>query len=187
MKHLMSINEAIVKWRDGAEEEIEEPSEKYKFKVVIGDWSSDGHSKSDEYVFEGNYPVSKLRQAYKDSCRLTGVQFNHNQNYTGIELGWRERREKNQRREICTEYEDDSMGRFAYDTLKKFGLKVGEYGDSLGIDEFTELILNFIKLSLPDFKWDEAAFKRSELKNIPPLNGYWNKELNVQFGYGLYE
>jgi len=45
-----------------------------------------GHSKSDEYVFEGNYHVSKLRQAYKDSCRLTGVQFNHNQNYTGIEI-----------------------------------------------------------------------------------------------------
>jgi len=42
MKHLLSINEAVVKWRDGDEEEIEESSEKYKFKVVIGDWSSDG-------------------------------------------------------------------------------------------------------------------------------------------------
>jgi hypothetical protein len=186
MKHLMSINEAVVKWRDGMEEEIEEPSEKYKFRVVMGDWSSDGHGKSDEFIFEGNYPVSKLRQTYKDSCRLTGVQFNHNQNYTGLndggQYGWREMGN----RQICTEYEDSCIGRFAYDTLKKFGLEVGQYGDVFDKDQFAKLILNFIKLSLPDFKWEETAFKRSELKNIPPLNGYWNDELNVQFGYGLY-
>jgi hypothetical protein len=48
-----------------------------------------------------------------------------------------------------------------------------------------ELILNFIKLSLPGFQWEEASYKRSELRKIPSLNGY-GPELNVQFGYGLY-
>lgn len=44
-----------------------------------------------------------------------------------------------------------------------------------------------IKLSLPDLILEEAKFKRSELKNIEPVNGWWNPELNCQFGYGLYD
>jgi hypothetical protein len=95
MKHLKSFykfNESIIKWHDkgefGDEEEVDdEPVIKdHKFIILIGDWSSDGHGKSESFVLNGNYPVKMLRQAYKDSCKLTGVQFNHNYNYTGIRV-----------------------------------------------------------------------------------------------------
>jgi hypothetical protein len=188
IRNFKKFNESIVKWYGDEEHIIDQKENEYKFKVVIGDWSSDGHGKCDELVFKGNHPVEELRQAYKDSCRLTGVQFNHNQNYTGIEIDQKDFKKKwaERKKYVCTNYGDDKINAYAYEKLKEFDLNVGKFGERLDIKEFTEIILNFIKLSIPDFKWNEASFKRSELKNIPPLNGYWNKELNVQFGYGLY-
>ena len=45
-----------------------------KVKLVIGDWSGDGHGQSEEFVFETNKTVEEIGQAYKDSCKLTGLQ-----------------------------------------------------------------------------------------------------------------
>lgn len=197
IKRFENFNEAIVKWYDKGElsedeQREDEPLEKdHKFKVVIGDWSDDGHGKSDKFVFKGNYPVETLRQAYKDSCKLTGVQFNHNQDYTGIEidknLPYQMRWGEEDKRRVCTEYGNNFIDMFAYNILKEFGLDVEGCDEEIDIERFVEILLSFIKLSLPDFQYEEAPYKRSELKEIPPLNGYWNKDLNVQFGYGLYD
>ncbi len=54
----------------------------------------------------------------------------------------------------------------------------------LYIYNFALLIMEFIKLSLTDLTYEEAYFKKSELKTIPPINGWWNNALN--FGYGLF-
>lgn len=154
-------------------------NERYKFKVVIGDWSGDGHSQSDEIAFIGNKPVSELREGYKNSCRKLGVAFNHphykNDDWTPDSA----------RLQICTSYEESRPKPEALEILKANGL---EFFDEDLVDddilEFAQLILKFIKISIPDFEWEEAAVKRSE--EVEPLNGWWNAELNVQFGYGLY-
>ena len=52
-------------------------------------------------------------------------------------------------------------------------------------EDFAELILEFIKLSLPDLAYKQVGYMKRE--KVPFLNGYWNKSLNVQFGYGLFE
>lgn len=39
------------------------------YKLVLGDWSDDGHGISKDFLFECNYDVHKIRQAYKDSCK----------------------------------------------------------------------------------------------------------------------
>jgi hypothetical protein len=63
---------------------------------------------------------------------------------------------------------------------------INEYLDEcVELEGFAELIMAFIKISVPDLIWEEASFKRSELKTIEPINGWWNDELNVAFGYGL--
>lgn len=165
------------------EEEWVEDELEYRFRLTIGDWSDDGHGQSDELVFVANYPVSELRQAYKDSCKKTGIQFNNNnKNYTGSPLEFRDRS-----RMVCVSYEDYTI----HDNVKKIlinhGIDMTKYDDYLDPDSFGELIMEFIRISLPDLKWEESSYKRSELKNITPLNGWWNKELNHQFGYGLYE
>ena len=48
--------------------------------LVLGDWSKDGHKQSEDFLFDCNYDVHKIRQAYKDSCKKLGVAF-HDEDY----------------------------------------------------------------------------------------------------------
>lgn len=45
------------------------------YKLVLGDWSKDGHKQSEDFLFDCNYDVHKIRQAYKDSCKKLGITF----------------------------------------------------------------------------------------------------------------
>jgi hypothetical protein len=165
----------------------------YKVKLTIGDWSGDGHEHYEEFVYNSNKTAEEIRQGYKDSCKLTGISFNHNEDYTGLDL-------KNRTdRHIATEYENPIVSELAVDILFKkfnidfckiFGLTEEEILIECEIqdaEQFINLLVDFIKLSLTDLVLEEASFKKSELKNIEPINGWWNKSLNCQFGYGLYE
>ena len=152
-----------------------------KVKLTIGDWSGDGHSQYEEFVFESNKTVEKIRQAYKDSCKLTGLSFNHNEDYTGLNLGY------GTDRQIATEYEQYELSALAKKILTKFNIDYSEYEEDSFSETFVKLLIDFIKLSLLDLELKEASFKESELKTIPPINGWWNDELNCQFGYGLFE
>lgn len=159
----------------------------YKFYLVLGDWSDDGHGKSDKVLIESNYSEKDLQKAYKKSCKKTGISFNHNDNFTG----------KKDAILICTDYEDSQITEEAYRALAKLNCPFNDLEfDGIGCDEvtedncdelylnqesFTNLLMWFIGLSMPeDFEWKEVEDK------IPYLNGYWDKSLNVQFGYGLY-
>ncbi|MGG4105263.1 hypothetical protein AAXB25_15200 [Paenibacillus lautus] len=154
---------------------------KHTIKIPIGDWSDDGHGKYKVFEIESNYPAFDLQEAYKASCKLVGVQFNHNENYMGIPIDsyW------DNPRLICTEYEDSSLSEFARDALIEHGLDLDEImegGEGALWDEtFTNLLLAFIGLSMPkDWEWNAIKDRSSY------LNGFWNDNLNVQFGYGLF-
>ena len=81
------------------------------YKLVLGDWSDDGHGISKDFLFECNYDVHKIRQAYKDSCKKLGVTFNHNKDYTGLGLGY------GNERQVWTEYEEDGISKTAFEIL----------------------------------------------------------------------
>lgn len=153
---------------------------KYKSYLVLGDWSNDGHGKEDKILLETNHPVEVIQQAYKDSCKLTGVSFNHNDDFTGIKRDYKEA----DKFHIATEYEQYDLSQECFEALNKFGFskdfKIDNVDDFELAEEFPKLWIWFVKLSLPDL---EANIIKD---NIPVINGYWNKNLNVQFGYGLF-
>ena len=165
---------------------------KYKFTISIGDWSSDGHGISETLPFECNYAVEDLINAYKKSCKKTGLQFNHNEDYTGHKPKNWSANSDYENRLICTEYEDGVLHAFARNILKEHGIDpfIDEENDDENEcmfddgTEFAELILEFIKISLPDLKWEEAAVKKSAMNSLPSLNE--GGKLNVQFGYGIF-
>lgn len=81
------------------------------------------------------------------------------------------------------------MSKVAYDILNKAGCF-----DGICVEETDEgryyiedreecacLIMNFIALSMPN----GFAYKIVK-EDYPCINGYWNRNLNVQFGYGLF-
>lgn len=55
--------------------------------LVVGDWSSDGHGKTDTYSYEVNKSQKEIEAAHKKSCNKYNIRFN----------SW------------CEDYEDNSM------------------------------------------------------------------------------
>lgn len=159
-----------------------------KFYIVLGDWSGDGHSVSEKVLIESDIPVKDLQIAYKASCKATGLSFNHNETFTGLDNPIL----------ICTIYEDNQISEDAYYALKKLGCPFNDIhfkgiGETKVTDEnfrdcffdkksFLNLFMWFISLSI-----NSGGFKWSVVNNkIPIFNGYFDKDLNVQIGYGLY-
>lgn len=153
------------------------------YKLVLGDWSEDGHGISEDFLFECNYDVHKIRQAYKDSCRKLGVTFNYNEDYTGLGLGY------GSERQVWIEYGEDGITRTAFEILNQAGcfdeIDYYEDGDEYYIEEdedCAKLIMNFISLSMPE----DFTYKLIK-QDYECINGFWNDELNHQFGYGLFD
>lgn len=153
------------------------------YKLVLGDASDDGHGISKEFLFDCNYDVHKIRQAYKDSCRKLGVTFNHNEDYTGIGLRY------GSDRQVWTKYEENGINETAFEILDNAGCfnEIEYYEDKdryyIECDEdCAKLIMNFIALSMPE----DFIYKLIE-QNYESINGDWNSELNHQFGYGLFD
>lgn len=154
------------------------------YKLVLGDWSDDGHGISKDFLFDCNYDVHKIRQAYKDSCRKLGVTFNYNEDYTGLGLRY------GSKRQVWTEYEDNSITKTAFEILNNVGcfdeIDYYEDGSEYYLEEYKDcakLIMNFIALSMPE----DFTYKLIEQQNYECINGYWNDELNHAFGYGLFD
>lgn len=152
------------------------------YKLELGDWSEDGHKISESFLFDCNYDIHKIRQAYKDSCKKLGVAFNYNEDYTGLGLGYRSERL------IWTEYQESEMSETAFEILNNSGcFKEVDFYKEDGVyyieerKDCAKLIMNFIALSMPE----DFTYKLTE-SEIEPINGDWNGELNVQFGYGLF-
>jgi len=152
-----------------------------KFYIVLGDWSEDGHGKSEKVLIDSNIPMEEIQEAYKKSCKKTGFDFSEN---------------------VCCEYEDCKISYKTFEMLVEnkcplYKMLFEYIGGSLSepdlsedtYDEFCfteESLVNtlmwFIGLSVDkEWVWKEAR------EDIPCFNGYWSETLNESFGYGLYE
>lgn len=137
-----------------------------RMKLVLGDWSGDGHNICEHIVVDVNHTVEEVRRAYKASVEKTGISF-HGRGPNSI----------------CTEYGDFGVLTTSVQEL----LEQFECPEQLALDfqdapyeTYTDLWFWFVKLSLPDIKYNVIV------DDTPVINGYWNKELNETFGYGLF-
>lgn len=73
----------------------------YKFYITIGDWSCDGHGRSEDFMVSSNMPVEAVREAH---YKIKGA--------TGIDI-----------ESICSEYEEDEIDEETVVTLKNMGFK----------------------------------------------------------------
>ena len=161
---------------------------KHKFKLVLGDWSGDGHREYVNRVIECNHDVKTMQEAYKASCKKFGFSFNHNDDFTGIERDYMEAKKY----QVCSEYEDNKVSEEVLQILdanncpwrdlidEKPPEDISE-GATIYLDGFVKLLMWFISQSLDEkLEWKESS------DEIPVLNGYWDENLNIQFAYGLF-
>lgn len=167
-----------------------------RFSITIGS-KYDGHGKHDTYVMESNHTISEMIAAYKQSAELIGIQISGGDDYT---------KTKNEKNHLCANYQKCTVTKNQYEQCLKHGIDLQNYSGDILCEEdheqyvwlneadlFRDLVIDFIKLSLPTLVCEEAYFKNSELKTydkngnsiIPNLTD--SREIRAQFGYGIYE
>lgn len=110
----------------------------YIFKIEMGDPSGDGHSQSDNFFYESNYPASELKKAYKKSVKLTGVDL----------------------QSVCSEYTESKIDDSVLEKLNEEGISTAKVADYVSATDFAALIMDFIKLSMPeDFEFKKTMNK----------------------------
>lgn len=148
--------------------------------LVLGDWSDDGHGKTDKILVESNMSVKDIKQAYKNSCKLTKIKFED---------------------EVAADFEEPYFSKKAmkifitrfgltrdivkkWNKIEKIDVSQNEFNDfnspTLDIESFINAWIWFVRLSNPDIQINVID------DEIPCINGYWDKVLNANFGYGLY-
>jgi hypothetical protein len=142
----------------------------FEITMPIGDWSDDGHGKCIEVDFISNYDVNALRGAYRKSVETTNVSFDFKSGNDAVKL--------------CVNHGDSIIPANVMKQFVDLGYK--ETSDLVGDTQFEpelfgKLILWFIGLSMPD-DWEWSIKNRNKVY----LNGFWNDDLNVQFGYGMF-
>lgn len=144
--------------------------------LTLGDWAQNGNCTHEDYIYESNYPVERLAEAYETSCRKYGVQFNNaGHDFVGygsdVNENWRY---------IWNRYDETGIDPVAYVTLEQAGILTEEdvfrmhgSGDYY-VEDKAGLVLRFIALSMPeDFDYKPV--------DIPSLNAV----LHSNIGYGL--
>jgi hypothetical protein len=127
--------------------------------LVLGDWSGDGHEKTETIVLRSNLTNKQIEDAYKKGTNKVGFDFI---------------------RTIANEYEDNVISAEKLDALIELGLKdfdrIGDDTDeddyNLDTDSFADIYLFIVKLGNEDFEYKI-------------LVGESNPEIRIG-GYGLF-
>ena len=137
----------------------------YEITLPVGDWSDDGHGKCEEFTFRCSHPVEEIRAAYIKSVKEFGISFDRDHKAKIL---------------VAAEYGDHGLPEQAQETLAKIGYDMKKIAEPEWLQprELADIILWMAGKNLKDFEYAE--------KKKTYLNGHWNKQLNVQFGYGLF-
>lgn len=146
------------------------------YKLVIGDWSQDGHQKSEFFYFRCNLPDADIKAAYLKACEQIGV-------------GLHRVRKGETHTAICAKYEEHGIPLVSKAKLSNAGVdfkKVGgleEHGEWSDISpaSIAIIFLEMVRVVRPEFQWE--AIK----DQTPCINGFWSKDFNIGFGYGVFE
>lgn len=117
--------------------------------IVVGDWSGDGHEKTESFIIESNLSLDEIRAAYAKGSEILGVDIVKN---------------------VCAEYEDNLIP-FAIAQKLNFHLKT-EFTYDKGSREITplqwsNLFLGIVKLGSPEFTYEYVVSD-----NILNIGGY---------------
>jgi len=72
-----------------------------QIKLVIGDWSGDGHEKTVDFIVDTNCSEEQLEEAYKKGVEVCGIDLTRN---------------------FCEEYEEDFLTEHEYKDFKELNL-----------------------------------------------------------------
>lgn len=117
--------------------------------LTVGDWSDDGHGKTDTFLIKTKHNTKELNDAFKEGTRKIGFDL----------------------LKECDEYEKNELSEKAESCLKKagyYGNNAPEEGGAYP-EEYIEIYLFICKLGDPDFKY---KLIKPEEGNYVNIGGY---------------
>lgn len=127
----------------------------HEIQLVMGDWSDDGHGKTETVRIRSNLPALELQAAYLKGVEITGVHLTSS---------------------IASEYEDSIFPQEAIDSLAKFGVNpesyLEEYEDDwiVTAETFHWIWLFIARIGNPELEWEEF---RADTLNIGGYGLFW--------------
>jgi hypothetical protein len=157
---------------------------KYTHRLVIGDWSDDGHSKKQFVRFEASHDRKQIVEAYKKAANKADVSVC---SFQGGPIDV-----------VCEDYEDSRIRAGAIEKLEAFGISKQDLLDTQFFEEedpedepnelstwggegLSWLFLTMVSKVLPDFE-----FKLLEDDKHDCINGFWQQDFNGSIGYGVF-
>ena len=149
---------------------------KFLHSFITGDWSMDGHEKSDTFIFKATHSREDIIKAYLEACEKLGVALHRESNE------WKQ----NPNQLFCT-HRDYFISEERIDELEAKGLDLSFlekdeiYEDKLDCHPYDvfKIFMSMAKFSLPDFQYEDV--------DPPCINGWWQEDFNYQIGYGVYQ
>lgn len=134
---------------------------RHRVKLVVGDWSGDGHDKSEDVYCNSNKPLIEVEAAYGKGCQRLGFDLI---------------------KDYCEAYEDDRIENSTLEALAKALPSFGEewnlnlldddegYYRIMSTDEWVDLVLTVARIGDPELQI-----------TVAPHEGSWKVG-----GYGLF-
>lgn len=101
-------------------------------KLVVGDWSNDGHGNTRDIVYEVNTTARQMDQAHEQGAKAIGV-------------AWEK---------VCEDYQDHTVPDDVMAKLKKHGIELPD--ECIGPDEFAWVWLEIAKIGDPSLDCQEV-------------------------------
>ena len=87
-----------------------DPKFAHTVNLIVGDWSDNGHGKTETFTVNCNLDKKALEKAYKAGVKKTQVDLT---------------------KDVATNFEDNSISRDAVDKLGKHGFKISDHSDDV--------------------------------------------------------
>ncbi len=134
----------------------------YSFTIPIGDWSGDGHSQCEYFLFKSNKPVEEVREAY----------FNARRKFKNLSP-----------ESFCNDYQDSEIPEELIKEANTLGFKIDP--DNFFHDELAEYVAWFCCLGDHDLVLEKQA---NTNESMLVFYGYDHKKRHIGgFGYGMFE
>ncbi len=143
------------------------------YKIIAGDWSDDGHGKTETYIIEVTslHSLKEMQKNYARNCEKWGHTLDG----------------------VAADYEDNSVPEDLIEKMRADGSVWAETADlniyddpSLDTYSAMNFVMDFIGLNMPKYNGEAFAWHKKGDDSMPLLVGGYSAQIEKSFGYGLF-
>ncbi len=142
----------------------------FEHRIVIGDWSNDGHNRKEYFTFKCSHDEETIQKAYLQAVSKSKIALHDDRVAKEITA-------------ICCRYENNKINEEQIAALEKIGVdfsKITIEDMSIYAKGVAILFFEMVRTQIEGFTYELIPEKK-------PINGFWKEGFNYGFGYGCFQ